>query len=294
MMIPLSFTKMTAYGNDYIYVIDLDRNLINRGEVSRILSERNFSIGSDGLIVIEKSENADFFMRVYNPDGTEAEMCGNGLRSVAKLVFEKSLTFKQDISIETKGGVKYVNLEIYDGKVTNIRADIGVPVFECNKIPVKGMGEHLWGEKLKICDRTFTSYAMSLGNPHLVLFCDDVDGLDINKYGKAAENSELFPQRTNVEFCRYDSRNTIRLRTWERGTGETSACATGCCACLCAGVLADLCEREVTVFQNGGKTFVEWDDMGHLHMTAPSKIVFDGQVMLGEKFFQNTTTEDYI
>lgn len=294
MTIPLSFTKMTTYGNDYIYVIDLDRKLINRGEVSRILSERNFSIGSDGLIVIEKSENADFFMRVYNPDGTEAEMCGNGLRSVGKLLYEKNLTYKKDIAIETEGGIKYVNLEISNGKVVNIRADIGVPDFECKKIPVSGMGERMCGERIKVCDRTFIAYAMSLGNPHLVLFCNDVDSIDINKYGKAAENSEMFPQRTNVEFCRFDSRNTIRLRTWERGTGETCACATGCCACLCAGVLADVCEREVTVVQNGGKTFVEWDDLGHLHMTAPSKIVFDGQVMLDERYFQNTNMEGNI
>ncbi len=286
-MIPLSFTKMTAYGNDYIYVIDREKNLIKRDEVSRILSERNFSVGSDGLIVIEDSDLADFFMRVYNPDGTEAEMCGNGLRSVGKLVYEKGLTYKTEMTIETKGGIKHVKLDIDDGKVINIKADIGSPVFECKKIPVIGMGERLCGEKLEIADRTFVAYAMSLGNPHLVLFCDDVDRLNIQKYGKAAEYLTIFPNRTNVEFCRINSRKTIRLRTWERGTGETNACATGCCACLCAAVLADMCDREMTVFQNGGKTYVEWDDNGHLHMTAPSRIVYEGQVMLDEKYFRN-------
>lgn len=287
MMLPLSFTKMTAFGNDYIYVIDLDNKLIGRDEVSRILSERNFSIGSDGMIVVERSNNADFFMRVYNPDGTEAEMCGNGLRSVAKLVYEKELTDKEEFTVETLGGIKKVSLEIENKNVKNIRADIGIPIFDCNKIPVIGMGERLLFEKLEICQRFFTAFAMSLGNPHLVLMCEDVDSIDVKKYGYAAEHLEIFPERTNVEFCRINSRNTIRLRTWERGTGETSACATGCCACLCAGVLSDMCEREATVFQNGGKTYVEWDDNGHLHMTAPSKTVFEGKIMLDEKYFNS-------
>lgn len=284
---PLDFTKMTAYGNDYIYVIDLDKNLINRDEVSRLLSERNFCVGSDGLIVVEKSNNADFFMRVYNPDGTEAEMCGNGLRSVGKLLFEKGYTDNEEIAIETKSGIKMVKLDIENGIVVNIRADIGIPVFECEKIPVKWNGERLCGEQIEVAGRLFTAYAVSLGNPHLVLFCEEVDRLDLNKYGKAAENLTIFPKRTNVEFCRFNSRNSLRLRTWERGTGETSACATGCCACLCAGVLADKCDREVTVFQNGGKTYVEWDDVGHLHMTAPSKTVFEGKIMLPGKYFKN-------
>lgn len=283
---PLSFTKMTAYGNDYIYVIDLDKKFILRDEASRILSERNFSVGSDGLIVVEKSENADFFMRVYNPDGTEAEMCGNGLRSVGKLIYEKELCDKTELSIETLGGIKNVSLELGDdGSVANITADIGKPCFERDKIPVKCIGERMICEELEILGRTFTATALSLGNPHLVLFCEDVDRLDLARYGAAAETLSVFPERTNVEFCRFNSRSTARLRTWERGTGETSACATGCCAALCAGVLANMCERSIHVFQNGGKTFVSWDDAGHLHMSAPSRIVYDGQVMLDEKFF---------
>ena len=156
-MIPLSFTKMTSYGNDYIYVVDKEKNLIKRDEVSRILSERNFSIGSDGLIVIEDSDIADFFMRLYIPDGTEAEMCGNGLRSVGKLVYEKGLTYKTDMTIETKGGIKHVKLDIKDGKVINIRADIGIPSFECEKIPVISDKERFCGEKLEIEGRSFTS-----------------------------------------------------------------------------------------------------------------------------------------
>lgn len=286
MIKPLSFTKMTAYGNDYIYVIDLDKKFILRDEASRILSERNFSVGSDGLIVVEKSENADFFMRVYNPDGTEAQMCGNGLRSVGKLVYEKGLTRKTELCIETLGGIKNVSLELGgDGKVVNITADIGKPCFEREKIPVKCIGGRMICEELEILGRTFTATALSLGNPHLVLFCEDVDRLDLARYGAAAETLSVFPERTNVEFCKFSSRSTARLRTWERGTGETSACATGCCAALCAGVLADMCERSIQVFQNGGKTLVSWDDDGHLHMSAPSRLVYDGQVMLDEKFF---------
>lgn len=285
MTYPLAFTKMTAYGNDYIYVIDLENNLLHRGEVARILSERNFSVGSDGLIVVEKSDNADFFMRVYNPDGTEAEMCGNGLRSCAKLVYDKGLIDKTEFEFETIGGIKRVSLCLQNKNVVNISADIGVPIFDCKKIPVGFAKERLICEELTICRRTFTATALSLGNPHLILFCEDVDTLDLAKYGAEAEKLSIFHQRTNVEFCKFISRNTIRLRTWERGTGETNACATGCCACLCAGVLSDNCEREATVFQNGGKTSVRWDDMGHLHMTAPCRTVFERKVMLEERYF---------
>lgn len=284
-MRPLHFTKMTAYGNDYIYVVDLEKTLLSRDEVSRILSERNFSIGSDGLIVIESSDNADFFMRVYNPDGTEAQMCGNGLRSVGMLMYEKGICRRDEMDIETIGGIKHVRLETEDGHVTNVTADIGIPRFDCADIPVHFHKERLVAEKLKIEDRIFTATAVNLGNPHLVLFSDDVDGINLEKYGRAAESLDIFPERTNVEFCRFNSFESARLRTWERGTGETAACATGCCACLCAGVLEGICDREITVHQNGGKTRVEWDDNGHLHMTAPSQIVFEGQIMLDEKYF---------
>lgn len=286
-MKPLHFTKMTAYGNDYIYVLDLDKSLISRDEVSRILSERNFSIGSDGLIIVEKSDNADFFMRVYNPDGTEAEMCGNGLRSVGMLVYEKGLTSNRELTVETIGGVKKVSLEVENGRVVNIKADIGVPKFDCKDIPVIFERERLISEKIEILGREFEATCVNLGNPHLVITVNDVDRLDIARYGKAAENLPMFPERTNVEFCRFNSTKSARLRTWERGTGETAACATGCCACLCAGVLAGICDRELTVFQNGGKTKVEWDDNGHLHMSAPSRIVFEGQIMLEDKYFDS-------
>lgn len=284
-MRPLHFTKMTAYGNDYIYVVDLEKTLRYRDEVSRILSERNFSIGSDGLIVVENSDNADFFMRVYNPDGTEAQMCGNGLRSVGMLMYEKGIYRRTEMDIETIGGIKHVSLETEGGHVTNVTADIGSPRFGCADIPVSFRKERLVAENLEIEGRSFVATAVNLGNPHLVLFSDDVDEIDLKIYGKAAENLNIFPERTNVEFCRFNSSKSARLRTWERGTGETSACATGCCACLCAGVLEGICDREITVHQNGGKTRVEWDDNGHLHMTAPSRIVFEGQIMLDEKYF---------
>ncbi len=289
---PLAFTKMTAYGNDYIYVIDIDKKLKHRDEVSRILSERNFSVGSDGLIVVEKSDNAEFFMRVYNPDGTEAQMCGNGLRSVAKLVYDKGLTDKSEFSVETLGGIKKVFLELLDTQVVNIKANIGKPVFDREKIPVKSIGERMICEETEILGKTFVATALSLGNPHFVLFCDDVEKLDIHKYGPVCENLSIFPQRTNVEFCTFVNREKARLRTWERGTGETCACATGCCACLCAGVLSDACNRSIEVVQNGGKTLVEWDDFGNLYMSAPSKTVFEGQIMLDERFFERENVYD--
>lgn len=282
----LDFTKMSAFGNDYIYVIDLEKQLIHRDEVSRILSERNFSIGSDGLMVIEKSDVADFFMRVYNPDGTQAQMCGNGLRSVGKLVYEKGLTDKTEFTIETLGGVKEITLFLdKNGKVENIRADIGVPVFDTSKIPAIYEKDRIIGEEITVFDRHFFATALSLGNPHLALYCEDLSGLDIEKYGKCAEHLSIFPERTNVEFFNVLSKNEISIRTWERGTGETLACATGCCAALCACVLSDMCERCATVTQKGGKTHVLWNDFGHLIMTAPSQIIFEGKVMLDDKYF---------
>ncbi len=282
----LDFTKMSAFGNDYIYVIDLEKQLIHRDEVSRILSERNFSIGSDGLIVIERSSVADFFMRVYNPDGTQAQMCGNGLRSVGKLVYEKGLSDKTEFTVETLGGIKEIKLFLDEnGNVENIRADIGVPSFEKTKIPAIYEKDRIIGEELTVLDRSFMATALSLGNPHLALYCEDLSRLDIEKYGRYAENLAIFPERTNVEFFNVTSRNEINIRTWERGTGETLACATGCCACLCACVLADMCERNASVTQRGGKTLVRWDDFGHLIMTAPSQIIFEGKVMLDDKYF---------
>lgn len=282
----LDFTKMSAFGNDYIYVIDLEKKLCHRDEVSRILSERNFSIGSDGLIVIERSSVADFFMRVYNPDGTQAQMCGNGLRSVGKLVYEKKLTDKTEFTVETLGGIKEISLFLdKNGKVENIRADIGVPIFDSSKIPAIYEKDRIISEELTILDRCFKATALSLGNPHLALLCEDLDRLDIEKYGKYAEHLDIFPERTNVEFYNVISREEINIRTWERGTGETLACATGCCACLCACVLSDMCERCAAVTQKGGKTYVMWDDFGHLIMTAPSQIIFEGKVMLDDKYF---------
>ncbi len=301
----LDFTKMSAYGNDYVYVIDISENLKNRGEVSRIISERSFSVGSDGMIVIGKSENADFFMRVYNPDGTEAEMCGNGLRSSAKLVYEKGLTDKTEFTFETLGGIKKVSLDICKNKVKNITADIGRPEFDSEKIPLSltdireyriGKADditvsrnRLIGEELKFGEKEFYATALSLGNPHLVLFCECTEEIDAAHFGPICENCRLFPHRTNVEFCSFLTRNIIKLRTWERGTGETNACATGCCACAAAGVLADKCDRKVSVIQKGGITQVEWDDNGHLHMTAPSEIVFEGKISLPDKYFRNGT-----
>jgi diaminopimelate epimerase len=201
------------------------------------------------------------------------------------LMYEKGIYRRNEMDIETIGGIKHVSLETAEGHVTNVTADIGSPAFECAEIPVSFYRDRLVAENLEIEGRSFVATAVNLGNPHLVLFSDDVDEIDLKIYGRAAENLDIFPERTNVEFCRFNSSKSARLRTWERGTGETAACATGCCACLCAGVLEGICDREITVHQNGGKTRVEWDDNGHLHMTAPSRIVFEGQIMLDEKYF---------
>ena len=272
---------MQAYGNDYVYIDTLTQELDNLNELSKFVSKKHFGVCSDGMILVCPSEVADFRMRVFNPDGTEAEMCGNALRSVGMLVYEKGFTTKKEVTVETLGGLKTVYLTVTNGHVSNITANIGAPILEAEKVPAVTKSEFFIDKSVILDGRKFDTTAISLGNPHCVSFVNDLDELDLEKYGPLMENNQLFPNRINAEFCQVVDRKTLKLRTWERGTGETLACATGCATCTVGGVLTERCDRSVDIHQIGGVTHIEWNaDNNCLYMTAPSNIVFDGTLYL--------------
>jgi diaminopimelate epimerase len=233
------------------------------------------------MILICPSNIADFRMRVFNPDGTEAEMCGNAVRSVGMLVYEKGFTNKTEITVETLGGIKTIFLTLKDGHVSNITANIGEPKLDAVNVPALTGSDRFIDKTVILDGRKFSTTAISLGNPHCVSFVDDLEFLDLEKYGPLMENNQLFPNRINAEFCQVVSRNHLKLRTWERGTGETLACATGCSTCTVGGVLTGRCDRKVSVEQLGGVTDVEWNENDNcIYITAPSTIVFDGTLYL--------------
>jgi diaminopimelate epimerase len=281
MVIQMRFTKMQAYGNDYVYISLLDQEMKNPSKWAVFVSDRHKGVGSDGMILVCPSEKADFRMRVFNPDGSEAEMCGNGLRSVGKLVYAKGYTDKTDFTVETLGGIKKVHLWVENGKVVNVSANIGRPIVEANKIPVTVTNKRntLIGYKYKVIDRIFTLTAISLGNPHCGAECEDVFNLDIQKYGPALENSVIFPQKANIHFYEVTDRNNINMRAWERNCGETLACATGCSTAVYSAFLAGKVSNSVDVHQRGGIVQIDYDsDGGTITMTGKTEIVFDGTI----------------
>ena len=288
MTFDLHFSKMQALGNDYIYVETLTQTLRNPETLASRLSDRHFGIGGDGMILICPSECADFRMRVFDPDGTEAEMCGNGLRSVGKYVYDKGFTAKTVFTVETLGGIKTVYLDISDGKAAGITANIGKPILDAEKIPVSCGASRCIDFPVILDTRRFFVTALSFGNPHGVCFLDkdeEPERFDLARFGTLLEHHAIFPKRVNAEFCGVLDRNTLFLRTWERGTGETLACATGSAACVVSGVITGRCERKSTVRQIGGETLIEWDKNGEVYMTAPSAHVFDGTVQLDKEVF---------
>lgn len=277
----ITFTKMQAYGNDYVYIDTLTQELSNLNELSKFVSKKHFGVCSDGMILICPSEIADFRMRVFNPDGTEAEMCGNALRSVGMLVYEKGFTQKTEITVETLGGIKTIYLTVSSSHVTNITANIGEPIIDASKVPAVTKSDCFIDKTVILDGRKFDTTAISLGNPHCVSFVNDLDDIDLEIFGPLMENNQLFPHRINAEFCEVRDRSHLRLRTWERGTGETLACATGCATCTVGGVLTNRCDRKVEVEQIGGITQVEWRAENNcIYITAPSNIVFDGTLYL--------------
>ncbi len=238
------FTKMHGLGNDYVYMDAIHQKIDNESELARFVSNRHFGIGSDGLILICKSKIADFKMRMFNQDGSEAEMCGNGIRCVGKFVYDKGLIDKTTVTIETLAGVKTLNLNIKDKKVETVRVDMGEPILEPEKIPVISKENPVKELKLKALDKEFIFTCVSMGNPHAITVVNNTDNFDIEKYGKLIEESKVFPNKTNVEFVQIVDKEHIKMRVWERGAGETLACGTGACATLVACNLNGLTNKK--------------------------------------------------
>lgn len=279
----IKFTKMQGCGNDYVYVNCMDKLIDNPEKVSQYISDRHFGIGSDGLILICPSDVADFRMAMYNADGSEGKMCGNGVRCIAKYVYEYGLTDKKKISLETKSGIKYLDMDIEDGKVQMVKVDMGAPILKPAEIPVKtdSSMDSFINQPLNVDGNTFMVTCVSMGNPHAVVFVDDTKSLDIRKYGPVFETHPSFPEQVNTEFVQVISRNEINMRVWERGSGETLACGTGTCASVVACVLNGKTDEKVTVHLLGGDLFIEYNrGNGTVWMTGPAEIVFDGEIGL--------------
>lgn len=276
----MKFTKMQGIGNDYVYVDCTKENKIeNPAELSKKVSNRHFGIGSDGLILIENSNVADFKMAIYNADGSQAEMCGNGIRCVAKFVFDKGLTNKENITIETLAGIKQLKLSTENGKVKKVRVDMGEPILEAKKIPVISDKNPVIDLQLQAADKTFTATCVSMGNPHAITFVNNVEEFEVEKYGKILEIKKEFPKHSNIEFVELIDKNNIKMRVWERGSGETLACGTGSCASVVACILNNKTERKVNVHLLGGTLEIEWNKQNnHVYMEGPAEIVFEGEI----------------
>ena len=276
----MKFTKMNGCGNDYVYINGFVENVENPKELAKKVSDRHFGIGSDGLILIVPSDKADFCMRMFNADGSEGEMCGNGIRCVAKYVYDHKMTDKTEISIETKAGIKYLDLTVEDGKVTKVKVDMGEPILEPKKIPVRSEKKRVVNEPIAVAEKTWNMTCVSMGNPHAVVFVEDTGSLEIEKYGPLFENHELFPNRTNTEFVQVLNRNEINMRVWERGSGETLACGTGTCASVVACILNGYTDEKVLVHLLGGDLEIEYEKTtNHVFMTGPAETVFEGELL---------------
>lgn len=279
----MKFTKMQGLGNDYVYVNCFEEKIENPPAVARYVSDRHFGIGSDGLIMINPSEVADFEMEMYNADGSRGEMCGNGIRCVAKYVYDYGLTDKTQISVETLGGIKYLDLTVEDGKVVLVKVDMGKPELKSDLIPIISENEKVIDEPIEVDGQVYHMTGVSMGNSHTVIYVDDVKNLDLEKIGPKFENHERFPKRINTEFVHCIDRNTVEMRVWERGSGETLACGTGACAVAVASILNNLTDTRVTVKLLGGDLQIEWDrEKNHVFMTGPAKVVFDGVIDITE------------
>ena len=274
----MKFAKMQGAGNDYVYVNCFEETIGDPVALARQVSNRNFGIGSDGLILIMPSEVADVRMRMFNSDGSESEMCGNGIRCVAKYAYDHRLVDKNEITAETGAGILTLQLFTNDtGLVDRVRVNMGQPRLIRGQIPMTGNpDEQVVNQELKVLDRTFHITCVSMGNPHCVIFVDNVDEFPIEKYGPVIENHELFPNRTNVEFVEIVSHNEVKQRTWERGAGETLACGTGASAVAVAGLLNERTERTILNHLLGGDLELEWTEEGSVYMTGPAVQVFEG------------------
>ena len=275
----IKFTKMQGLGNDYVYIDAINQDIEKESELALFVSDRHYGIGSDGLILICRSKIADFKMKMFNPDGSEAEMCGNGIRCVGKFVYDNGLTQKTLITIETLAGIKKLKLNLENGEVKNVKVDMGEPILEAEKIPVCSDEKIIKNFKINVEDMEFNITAVSMGNPHAVVFIKNIEKFNVEKYGKQIENNISFPKRTNVEFVEIINKEKVKMRVWERGTGETLACGTGACATVVAGVLNNFIERKANVELLGGILEIEWNkEDNRIYMTGEAKTVFEGEL----------------
>ena len=278
----MKFTKMHGIGNDYIYVNCMDGIGFDPAQSSIQLSDRHFGVGSDGMILICPSDKADFRMRMFNADGSEGKMCGNGVRCFAKYVYCKGLTDKTVITIETLGGIKTAWLTVENGDVTLVRVNMGSPNFSPQLIPVNFTGESMINQPITVGGREWNVTCVSMGNPHCVTFVEDVDGLDLEKIGPKFEHDPIFPERVNTEFVQPVDDTTVKMRVWERGSGETWACGTGACAVAAASILNGVVnQNSVTVKLRGGDLLIEWDRGENvIYMTGTATFVVEGEIAL--------------
>ena len=274
----MKFTKMQGIGNDYIYVNCFEEVVTEPERLAIVMSKPHFGCGADGLILIEPSDTADFGMRVFNSDGSEAGMCGNGIRCVGKYVYERGMTDKTELTIATKGGFKQISLQVEEGKVARVKVDMGTPELNPKLIPVDLPGEIVLRHRLQIMGQTWFITCVNMGNPHAVLFVRDPEVVDLPTIGPMIEHHPLFPRRTNVEFVRVIDRGILQMRVWERGAGETLACGTGACAALVAAVLAGNSDRTVQMKLSGGNLQLHWSaEDNHVYQTGPAEFVYDGE-----------------
>ena len=276
----MKFTKMQGAGNDYIYVNCFEETVENPEETAVRVSDRHFGVGADGLVLICPSEKADFFMDIYNADGSRAKMCGNATRCVAKYVYDNKMTDKTEFALETLSGIKYIKITVQDGKAVAARVNMGAPILAPREIPTKFDGETVVSQNLTIDGKAYAVTCVSMGNPHCVLYTGDVHALDLPRIGPKFENHEMFPDRINTEFVHIVSETEFDMRVWERGSGETLACGTGACAATVASILNGYCKRDTEIKVNllGGTLYINWTADGDVYMTGPAETVCTGEI----------------
>ena len=280
-MAEMKFTKMQGIGNDYVYVNCFEETVADPARTAEYVSERHFGIGSDGLILIKPSKVADCMMDMYNLDGSQGAMCGNGIRCVAKYVYDYGIVKKTELTVETKSGIKKLKLSVENGKVSQVEVNMGEPILKASEIPICSENDQVLNEAIEVDGTIYHMTGVSMGNPHAVVFLEDVENLDIEKLGPSFENHPRFPDRVNTEFIQVLDPNTLKMRVWERGSGETLACGTGACASAVASALNGLSGNEVTVKLLGGDLKIRWDrESNQVYMTGPAAVVFDGEIVL--------------
>ena len=277
----MKFTKMHGIGNDYIYFNCLEKEIENPEELSIKLSDRHFGVGGDGIVLILPSDKADFRMRMFNADGSEGKMCGNATRCIGKYVYEKGITDKKEITLETLSGIKTLKLSVNEeNKVESVEVNMGEAILKASEIPVKFDKEKVINERVKIADSEYNITCVSMGNPHCVVYMDEIDDLDLEKLGPKFENDSIFPERVNTEFIKVIDENTLKMRVWERGSGETWACGTGACAAVVSSVLNGYCKYDtpIKIKLLGGELSIKFMKNGLVYMSGPAEFVFEGSI----------------